>query len=275
MSSSITLEKSKNLSIALAGNPNCGKTTLFNEITGSKQHVGNWPGVTVEKKEGKYKKDKAMTIVDLPGIYSLSPYSAEEIVARNYIVEEKPDVLINIIDGTNIERNMYLTLQILETGIPTVVALNMMDEVESSGTKIDIDKISKALGVKVVPIVARNGKNIDILMDEVKKVSKEKNKELNQEIKKIKDRNINLNKFAILEEQLKMREYIKEKNLFNGFDEENLMIVLEKCGFKPNKIDEEEVFETIANTNITNEEDKQNSEQKEIDEVMREIEDLI
>ena len=187
MSSSITLEKSKNLSIALAGNPNCGKTTLFNEITGSKQHVGNWPGVTVEKKEGKYKKDKAMTIVDLPGIYSLSPYSAEEIVARNYIVEEKPDVLINIIDGTNIERNMYLTLQILETGIPTVVALNMMDEVESSGTKIDIDKISKALGVKVVPIVARNGKNIDILMDEVKKVSKEKNKELNIYSKDVED----------------------------------------------------------------------------------------
>ena len=187
MSSSITLEKSKNLSIALAGNPNCGKTTLFNEITGSKQHVGNWPGVTVEKKEGKYKKDKAMTIVDLPGIYSLSPYSAEEIVARNYIVEEKPDVLINIIDGTNIERNMYLTLQILETGIPTVVALNMMDEVESSGTKIDIDKISKALGVKVVPIVARNGKNIDLLMNEVKKVSKEKNKELNIYSKDVED----------------------------------------------------------------------------------------
>ena len=175
------------LNIALAGNPNCGKTTLFNEITGSKQHVGNWPGVTVEKKEGKYKKDKGMTIVDLPGIYSLSPYSAEEIVARNYIVEEKPDVLINIIDGTNIERNMYLTLQILETGIPTVVALNMMDEVESSGTKIDIDKISKALGVKVIPIVARNGKNIDLLMNEVKKVSKEKNKELNIYSKDVED----------------------------------------------------------------------------------------
>ena len=187
MSSSVALEKSKNLNIALAGNPNCGKTTLFNEITGSKQHVGNWPGVTVEKKEGKYKKDKGMTIVDLPGIYSLSPYSAEEIVARNYIVEEKPDVLINIIDGTNIERNMYLTLQILETGIPTVVALNMMDEVESSGTKIDIDKISKALGVKVIPIVARNGKNIDLLMNEVKKVSKEKNKELNIYSKDVED----------------------------------------------------------------------------------------
>lgn len=166
------------LNIALAGNPNCGKTTLFNEITGSKQHVGNWPGVTVEKKEGKYKKNKEMNIVDLPGIYSLSPYSAEEIVARNYIVEEKPDVLINIIDATNIERNMYLTLQILETGIPTIVALNMMDEVENSGTKIDIDKISKYLGVKVIPIVARNGKNVDGLMNEVKKVWKEKNKDL-------------------------------------------------------------------------------------------------
>ena len=167
------------LNIALAGNPNCGKTTLFNEITGSKQHVGNWPGVTVEKKEGKYKKNKEMNIVDLPGIYSLSPYSAEEIVARNYIVEEKPDVLINIIDGTNIERNMYLTLQILETEIPTVVALNMMDEVESSGTKIDIENISQKLGVKVVPIVARIGKNIDVLMEEVKKVSNEKNNNLN------------------------------------------------------------------------------------------------
>lgn len=166
------------LNIALAGNPNCGKTTLFNEITGSKQHVGNWPGVTVEKKEGKYKKNKEMNIVDLPGIYSLSPYSAEEIVARNYIVEEKPDVLINIIDATNIERNMYLTLQILETGIPTIVALNMMDEVANSGTKIDIGKISKYLGVKVIPIVARNGKNVDDLMNEVKKVWKEKNKNL-------------------------------------------------------------------------------------------------
>ena len=165
------------INIALAGNPNCGKTTLFNEITGSKQHVGNWPGVTVEKKEGRYKKDKDINIIDLPGIYSLSPYSAEEIVARDYIIEEKPDVLINIIDATNIERNMYLTLQILETGIPTIVALNMMDEVEASGTKIDIDKLSKSLGVKVVPIVARSGKNIDLLMSSVKEARN--NMELN------------------------------------------------------------------------------------------------
>lgn len=175
------------LNIALAGNPNCGKTTLFNEITGSKQHVGNWPGVTVEKKEGKYKRNKDMNIVDLPGIYSLSPYSAEEIVARNYIVEEQPDVLINIIDATNIERNMYLTLQILETEIPTIVALNMMDEVENSGTKIDIDKISEHLGVKVVPIVARSGKNVDLLMEEVKKVSNEKNKDLKVYSKDVED----------------------------------------------------------------------------------------
>lgn len=193
MSSNIALAKdpncckTKSLNIALAGNPNCGKTTLFNEITGSKQHVGNWPGVTVEKKEGKYKKNKAMNIVDLPGIYSLSPYSAEEIVARNYIVEEKPDVLINIMDATNIERNMYLTLQILETEIPTIVALNMMDEVENSGTQIDIDKISKLLGVKVVPIVARNGKNIDLLMEEVKKTSNEKNKNLKIYSKDVED----------------------------------------------------------------------------------------
>ena len=174
------------MKIALVGNQNSGKTTLFNLLTGMNAKIGNWPGVTIEKKVGIIKETEN-EIVDLPGIYSLSPYSAEEIVARNYIVEEKPDVLINIIDGTNIERNMYLTLQILETGIPTVVALNMMDEVESSGTKIDIDKISKALGVKVVPIVARNGKNIDILMDEVKKVSKEKNKELNIYSKDVED----------------------------------------------------------------------------------------
>lgn len=153
-----------NVQVALAGNPNCGKTTLFNELTGAKQHVGNWPGVTVEKKSGTYKKNKSLEIVDLPGIYSLSPYSAEEIVARDYIINERPNVVIDIIDATNIERNLYLTLQILEIGIPTVAALNMMDEVEARGTKIDIDKLSKELGVKVVPIVARTGKGIGELI---------------------------------------------------------------------------------------------------------------
>lgn len=207
------------LNIALAGNPNCGKTTLFNEITGSKQHVGNWPGVTVEKKEGKYKKNKEMNIVDLPGIYSLSPYSAEEIVARNYIVEEKPDVLINIIDATNIERNMYLTLQILETEIPTIVALNMMDEVESNGTKIDINKISKHLGVKVVPIVARNGKNIDLLMEEVKKVSNEKNKDLKIYSKDVEDfleeilHNINDNESRMINPRWRSIKLLEEDSI--------------------------------------------------------------
>lgn len=154
-------------SIALAGNPNSGKTTLFNELTGSKQHVGNWPGVTVDKKEGIYKKNKDITILDLPGTYSLSPYSAEEIVARDYIVKEKPHAVINIVDGTSIERNLYLTLQIIETRIPTVIALNMMDEVEAKGDVINHEKLSKLLGIKVVPIVARTGKGLKELMDAV------------------------------------------------------------------------------------------------------------
>ena len=165
------------ITIALAGNPNCGKTTLFNAITGSKQHVGNWPGVTVEKKIGKYKKNKDVSLVDLPGIYSLSPYTTEEVIARNYIINEKPDVLINIIDATNIERNLYLTLQIFETNIPTVIALNMMDEVEARGTKINISKLSKELGVKIVPIVARSGKGIKELMDAAIEVASKDNDE--------------------------------------------------------------------------------------------------
>ncbi|MFV0528028.1 MAG: ferrous iron transport protein B [Lachnospiraceae bacterium] len=160
--------------VALAGNPNSGKTTLFNDLTGSKQHVGNWPGVTVDKKEGLYKRNKELRLLDLPGTYSLSPYSTEEIVARDYIVKERPDVVINIVDGTSIERNLYLTLQILETGIPTVVALNMMDEVAAKGDKIDIDKLSKLLGVPVVPIVARVGKGIHELMDATSKVAQTK-----------------------------------------------------------------------------------------------------
>lgn len=160
--------------IALAGNPNCGKTTLFNELTGSKQHVGNWPGVTVDKKEGSYKKNKEISVLDLPGTYSLSPYSAEEIVARDYIVKERPDAVINIVDGTSIERNLYLTMQVLETGIPTVIAMNMMDEVESRGDFINCQKLSESLGVPVVPIVARSGKGLDDLMKAVEKVASEK-----------------------------------------------------------------------------------------------------
>lgn len=161
------------IKMALAGNPNCGKTTLFNELTGSKQHVGNWPGVTVDKKEGTYKKDKSISILDLPGTYSLSPYSAEEIIARDYIVKERPDVVINIVDGTSLERNLYLTLQIIETKIPMVVAVNMMDEVSKRGDVIDCEKLSKLLNVPVVPIAARQGEGIQTLMQVASKVAKE------------------------------------------------------------------------------------------------------
>ncbi|MBQ3119456.1 MAG: ferrous iron transport protein B [Peptococcaceae bacterium] len=140
--------------IALAGNPNCGKTTLFNALTGSSQYVGNWPGVTVEKKEGKLKGNKSVSIMDLPGIYSLSPYTLEEVVTRDYLIDEKPDVILNIVDASNLERNLYLTTQLLETGIPVVVALNMMDMVEKNGDKIDAGKLSKRLGVPVYTISA-------------------------------------------------------------------------------------------------------------------------
>jgi len=158
--------------IALAGNPNCGKTTLFNELTGAKQHVGNWPGVTVDKKDGIYKKNREVTILDLPGTYSLSPYSAEEIVARDYIVKEKPDAVINIVDGSSIERNLYLSMQIMETRIPMVIAMNMMDEVEARGDKIDCNKLSEILGVPVIPIVARSNKGLKELMDAAIEVAK-------------------------------------------------------------------------------------------------------
>lgn len=148
------------IKIALAGNPNCGKTTLFNALTGSNQFVGNWPGVTVEKKEGKLKNHKDVTIVDLPGIYSLSPYTLEEVVARNYLITERPDAIINIVDGTNIERNLYLSTQIMELGIPVVMAVNMIDILEKNGDKIHIEKMSKKLGCEVVEISALKGTGI-------------------------------------------------------------------------------------------------------------------
>lgn len=149
-----------NLRIALAGNPNCGKTTLFNALTGSNQYVGNWPGVTVEKKEGKLKKQDGIIVTDLPGIYSLSPYTPEEIVARSYLVEERPDVILNIVDGTNLERNLYLTTQLMELGIPVVIAINMMDVVRKNGDAIDIEKLSKGIGCKIIEISALKGEHI-------------------------------------------------------------------------------------------------------------------
>jgi len=146
--------------IALAGNPNCGKTTLFNALTGSNQFVGNWPGVTVEKKEGKLKGNKEVTIMDLPGIYSLSPYTLEEVVARNYLITERPDAILNIVDGTNIERNLYLSTQLMELGIPVVMAVNMIDVLEKTGDKIHIDKLKNKLGCEVVEISALKGTGI-------------------------------------------------------------------------------------------------------------------
>ena len=146
--------------IALAGNPNCGKTTLFNALTGSNQFVGNWPGVTVEKKEGKLKKHSDVIITDLPGIYSLSPYTLEEVVARNYLIGERPDAILNIIDGTNLERNLYLTTQLTELGIPVVVAINMIDIVRKSGDKINTAELSRQLGCKIVEISALKGTGI-------------------------------------------------------------------------------------------------------------------
>ena len=148
------------LRIALAGNPNSGKTTLFNALTGSNQFVGNWPGVTVEKKEGKLRKHSGVTVTDLPGIYSLSPYTLEEVVARNYLISERPDAILNIVDGTNLERNLYLTTQLVELGIPVVIAINMMDVVKKNGDKINIGELSRQIGCKIVEISALKGTGV-------------------------------------------------------------------------------------------------------------------
>ena len=162
------------IKIALAGNPNSGKTTLFNALTGANQFVGNWPGVTVEKKEGKLKKHSDVTITDLPGIYSLSPYTMEEVVARNYLIEERPDAILNIVDGTNLERNLYLTTQLCELGIPVVIAVNMADVMEKTGVKINTKELCRALGCEVVEISALKGKGIQQASEAAVKAAKEK-----------------------------------------------------------------------------------------------------
>ena len=162
------------IKIALAGNPNCGKTTLFNAITGSNQFVGNWPGVTVEKKEGKLKGHKDVAIMDLPGIYSLSPYTLEEVVARNYLINERPDAIINIVDGTNIERNLYLSTQIMELGIPVIMAVNMVDIMEKNGDKVDLAKLGKNLGCEAVEISALKGTGIKEAAEKAVKLAESK-----------------------------------------------------------------------------------------------------
>lgn len=162
------------MKIALAGNPNCGKTTLFNALTGSNQFVGNWPGVTVEKKEGKLKGHKEVVIIDLPGIYSLSPYTLEEVVARNYLMKERPDAIINILDGTNLERNLYLSTQLLELGIPVVMAVNMMDIVNKNGDEIDTEKLGQSMGCEVVEISALKGTGINKAAEKAVALAQEK-----------------------------------------------------------------------------------------------------
>ncbi len=158
--------------IALAGNPNCGKTTMFNDLTGANQYVGNWPGVTVEKKEGKYTRDKDVTITDLPGVYSLSPYSPEEIVTRDYLLDGGPNVVVNLVDATNLERNLYLTTQILDLGVPVVLALNMMDLVKKNGDKIDVPALSKKLGCPIVETSALKGDGMKELIEVAVKTAK-------------------------------------------------------------------------------------------------------
>ena len=162
------------MTFALVGNQNCGKTTLFNALTGSNQHVGNFPGVTVDQKMGEMRDEKGCSVVDLPGIYSLRPYTQEEIVTRDFIINQKPDGIINIVDATNIERNLYLTLQLLELRVPMVLALNMMDEVRANGGSIDVQKMSSALGIPVVPIAAAKGEGVSELVDQAITVARRK-----------------------------------------------------------------------------------------------------
>ena len=171
--------------IALAGNPNCGKTTMFNALTGANQYVGNWPGVTVEKKEGKLKSKKVkeeVVVTDLPGIYSLSPYTLEEVVSRDYLLKENPDVIVDLVDATNIERNLYLTTQLIETGVPVVIALNMADLLEKRGIKIDVDRLSMLLDCPIVETSALKGEGLDKLIDEAIKTAKKKEADLPKEI---------------------------------------------------------------------------------------------
>ncbi|HOJ36475.1 MAG TPA: ferrous iron transporter B, partial [Clostridiales bacterium] len=161
-----------NIKVALAGNPNSGKTTLFNTLTGSNQYVGNWPGVTVEKKEGRLKGNKDVNIVDLPGIYSLSPYTLEEVVTRDFLINEKPDVIINLVDATNIERNLYLTTQLAELGIPMVIALNMIDLLRKPGDTINIEKLSKEIGCEIVEVSALRGTGVMEVANKAIKIAK-------------------------------------------------------------------------------------------------------
>lgn len=233
------------IKIGLAGNPNCGKTTMFNNLTGAKQYVGNWPGVTVEKKSGKIKGYKDVELVDLPGVYSLSPYTLEEVVTRNFMIDERPDVIINIIDASNIERNLYLTTQILELGIPTVIALNMMDVIEKRGDIIDIDKLSKALGCPVVKTSALKGngtKEVAIKAIEIAKNNKSNNfnmsfsKEVKEALDDIKSliKSNNINYSGITEQWIAIKVFERDSDFINKITldkniKEKIESIIVKC----------------------------------------------
>lgn len=228
------------IKIGLAGNPNCGKTTMFNELTGSSQYVGNWPGVTVEKKGGKLRGNKDVEIVDLPGVYSLSPYTLEEVVTRNFMLNDSPDAVINIVDASNIERNLYLTTQILEMGIPTVVALNMMDIVEKNGDKIDINKLSQTLGCPVVETSALKGNGVKAAAEKAIEVAKAKNKsnfvlpyseEVNEALEKIEETiSSNISAQGIEKRWLAVKLFERDEN------------VIEKLKLSKNLLEEIEVI---------------------------------
>lgn len=260
---------SKELTIALAGNPNCGKTSLFNELTGSKQHVGNWSGVTVEKKEGKLKfRDRSITVVDLPGTYSLGAYSEDEVVARNFILKDKPDVVINVIDASNIERNLYLTMQLLETGAKVIIAVNMMDEARNKNIEIDLKKLSKEFNVPVVATVAIKGEGIKELIDKAVKLGDTKEnsvykvdygKDIEKELKVLQsaisecavtlDYPAEWTAIKLLENDEYVKKYIKEKEQLSNISdkaqksEENLISII---GYEPDTFIIDRRYEIIS-----------------------------
>lgn len=274
----------KGIVVALAGNPNCGKTSLFNALTGSRQHVGNWPGVTVEKKEGKMKSHgEQFKIVDLPGTYSLGAYSEDEVVARNYILDGEADVIINVVDATNIERNLYLTTQILEINPNMVMALNMMDEVEAKNMKIDIAKISKGLGIPVIPITATKKQGIDELIDAVIKLSKNKKqdafkidygKEMQSQIQQVQEElaacmdgvNYPLNWMSVklFENDNKIVELVKSKECSDKIlkkIESGVEYVTNTVGYEPEALIIDKKYEFIGQ--VTNGAIKRHDENKE------------
>lgn len=255
--------------VALMGNPNCGKTSLFNALTGAKQHVGNWPGVTVEKKEGSLKyKGKFIKVVDLPGTYSLSAYSEDEVVARDYLIKDKPDVVIDVVDGTNIERNLYLTTQVLELGCKTVIALNMMDEVEKKGIKINTNGIEKEMGVKITQTIASRKKGIDELLDAVLEVA-ESNKYPSVNLKYENEFQYCVDEIAaeidatgnavaypskwttikLLENDTYMEKYLQEKGLNKILDKvkKEVTSLTEVYGYEPENLIVDKRYEYISN----------------------------